>query len=60
MRNNNVTHSTPGKWPFPPLPKRGRRLPRPTRGAMVADICMVIVWGASIPGMLWLGTAGGF
>lgn len=50
---------TPAKWPFPPAPKRG--LPaKLTRGAMVTDICLVAVWGATIPGLMWLGAAGGF
>lgn len=31
-----------------------------SRGAMLADICLVAVWGATIPGLLWLGTMGGF
>jgi hypothetical protein len=31
-----------------------------TRGAMVADVLLVMVWGATIPGLLWLGTLGGF
>lgn len=31
-----------------------------TRRAMLADIALVIFWGASIPGLMWLGAAGGF
>lgn len=31
-----------------------------TRKAMLADIVLVIFWGASIPGLMWLGAAGGF
>lgn len=31
-----------------------------TRGAALADICLVAVWGASIPGLMWLGAAAGF
>jgi len=27
---------------------------------MACDIAMVIVWGASIPGVMWLAAAGGF
>ncbi len=50
-----------GKWPFPPSPQPRRRQPgRLTRGAMLADIVLVMVWGASIPGLMWLGAAGGF
>lgn len=28
--------------------------------AKVLDVCLVAVWGASIPGLLWLGSMGGF
>lgn len=63
--------SAPFKWPFPPPPKSpsraagGRvvqktRPARLTRRAMVGDIVLVIVWGASIPAIMWLGAAGGF
>lgn len=31
-----------------------------TPARMAADIAMVIVWGASIPGVMWLAAAGGF
>ncbi|MFA7667847.1 MAG: hypothetical protein WCX93_00705 [Burkholderiaceae bacterium] len=59
----------PFKWPFPPRPKAQR--PRRgkgvggsaapfTRKAMLADVVLVIFWGASIPGLMWLGAAGGF
>ncbi|MBB5217091.1 hypothetical protein [Parapusillimonas granuli] len=60
----NIHHykDTPSKWPFPAKPakpvKRGRG--RLSRGAMFVDICLVAVWGASIPGLMWLGAAGGF
>jgi len=27
---------------------------------MVADVCLVAVWGATIPGLMWLGAMGGF
>ncbi|MBC7203358.1 MAG: hypothetical protein H5U29_07510 [Pusillimonas sp.] len=33
---------------------------RLTRAAMVGDVCLVVVWGATIPGLMWLGTLGGF
>ena len=36
------------------------RYSRFTRGAMVVDICLVAAWGATIPGLLWLGEAVGF
>jgi hypothetical protein len=51
---------TPTKWPFPPAPARGKAPPRPTRGAMAVDICLVVVWAALIPGLMWLGAASGF
>jgi len=68
------THKTPVpfKWPFPPTPKAGNpRGPRATKRAApspgplnrkggLADVVMVIFWGASIPGLMWLGAAGGF
>lgn len=31
-----------------------------TRGTMLSDVCLVVVWAASIPGLMWLGAAGGF
>lgn len=31
-----------------------------TARAMVTDICLVVAWGAMIPGLMWLGVAGGF
>ncbi|MCB5364023.1 hypothetical protein H0484_09720 [Pusillimonas sp. CC-YST705] len=50
-----------GKWPFPPSPQpRRQQTGRLTRGAMLADVVLVMVWGASIPGLMWLGAAGGF
>ncbi|NYT46169.1 hypothetical protein H0A64_15190 [Alcaligenaceae bacterium] len=53
------TDDTPSKWPFPARQGNGRPA-NLTRGAMVADICLVAVWGASIPGLMWLGVASGF
>ncbi|WP_158618429.1 hypothetical protein [Candidimonas sp. SYP-B2681] len=41
-------------------PARPGRLPKLSRGAMVTDVCLVAVWGATIPGLMWLGAAGGF
>jgi len=32
---------------------------RLTRGSMLVDICLVLAWGATIPGLMWLGVAGG-
>lgn len=49
----------PMKWPFPPTPARNAPQ-RPTRGAMAVDICLVVVWAALIPGLMWLGAASGF
>lgn len=53
------TTKTPFQWPFSsrPAPTRTGRL---TRGAMVTDVCLVAAWGATIPGLMWLGAAGGF
>jgi len=67
---------TPAKWPFPPVQQprqsRSRQPSSPqrssgatqkgglTRGSMFVDICLVAVWGATIPGLMWLGAAGGF
>lgn len=50
------------KWPFPPSPQPVRRQfsGRLSRGAMLADVLLVLLWGASIPGLMWLGAAGGF
>ena len=57
----------PFKWPFPPRPRasKSRRSAKAagtglTRKAMMADVVLVIFWGASIPGLMWLGAAGGF
>ncbi|HLU18384.1 MAG TPA: hypothetical protein VKZ66_00360 [Pusillimonas sp.] len=62
---------TPAKWPFPPVqqPRRSRSgkvgsssstKKSLSRGAMLADVCLVAIWGATIPGLMWLGSAGGF
>jgi len=63
--------AVPFKWPFQapkkpaqaPLEKRqGPAAPvrRAHSGGRLADVVMVIFWGASIPGLMWLGAAGGF
>lgn len=31
-----------------------------SRGTMLSDVCLVVVWAVSIPGLMWLGAAGGF
>jgi hypothetical protein len=54
-----TTTQKPAKWPFPPSPKRYSST-KLTRGAMMVDVCLVAVWGATIPGLMWLGAAGGF
>lgn len=67
---------TPAKWPFPPVqqPRQARSRSAQgasgkagtskkgslTRGAMLLDVCLVAVWGATIPGLMWLGVASGF
>jgi hypothetical protein len=53
------TPDMPAKWPFPARRKSSKR-PTLTRGAMVVDVCLVAAWGATIPGLMWLGVAGGF
>lgn len=64
--------AVPFKWPFPPKSRaqapagrakavaRNKNLASPNRKAMLADVVMVIFWGASIPGLMWLGAASGF
>ncbi|MGB6105510.1 MAG: hypothetical protein WBF88_16835 [Pusillimonas sp.] len=49
----------PSKWPFPARPGK-KKSASLTRGGMVADVCLVAVWGATIPGLMWLGAMGGF
>ncbi|NYT57401.1 hypothetical protein H0A65_00530 [Alcaligenaceae bacterium] len=49
----------PSKWPFSSRPGK-KKSASLSRGSMVADICLVAVWGATIPGLMWLGAAGGF
>ena len=56
--------AVPFKWPFPPAPKakpqgaegkKQRSAPLPgavSRKGMLADVVMVIFWGASIPGLI--------
>jgi len=40
---------------------KGRSAPGSlTPARMATDIAMVIVWGARIPGVMWLAAAGGF
>lgn len=58
MKTSN-TPDAPAKWPFPARRRPGKR-PAMTRGAMVVDVCLVAAWGATIPGLMWLGVAGGF
>lgn len=42
--------------------RRGTRKNRGSlsRGTMVSDVFLVVVWAATIPGLMWLGAAGGF
>jgi hypothetical protein len=53
------SQEVPVKWPFPATPARGNPH-KMTRSSMIADVCLVAVWGALIPGLMWLGVAGGF
>lgn len=65
---HNISVVAPFKWPFPPPPKSSPRRVSPPRAvaggltpkAMVVDVLLVLFWGASIPGLMWLGAAGGF
>jgi len=52
--NAGTSTGTGGK--LKPLRKQGSL----SRGAMLADVFLVAVWGATIPGLMWLGAAGGF
>jgi hypothetical protein len=58
--NTYNSKSVPAKWPFPPHSGRNKKPQKISRGTMVADICLVAVWGAMIPGLMWLGVAVGF
>lgn len=70
-----ISKATPFKWPFPPgapgkspAPKKvGRsrkaavRVPvHRDKPSVLADVVMVVFWGASIPGFMWLGAVVGF
>ncbi|MYN11867.1 hypothetical protein GSY71_01700 [Pusillimonas sp. TS35] len=59
MQNSTFPRRPAAKWPFPArrAPARQSKL---SRGAMLVDVCLVLAWGATIPGMMWLGVAGGF
>lgn len=59
MKKTALPDQAPGQWPFPPGRGRGKTNDL-TRGAMLADICLVAVWGAMIPGLMWIGAAAGF
>lgn len=63
MKTSAVSSNTPAKWPFPARKGQGGRKrgnPGLSRGAMVVDVCLVLAWGATIPGLMWLGVASGF
>ncbi|MEI2417339.1 hypothetical protein V8Z80_14275 [Orrella sp. JC864] len=38
----------------------GAQAAKPGLRAMVVDVALVLAWGAMIPGLMWLGHAGGF
>ncbi|MCF7766216.1 hypothetical protein [Achromobacter pulmonis] len=74
-RKRERTGTLPGKWPFPPAAGQdasaagGRCLGNATVEPvsdqvsvkrMVLDVVLVLAWGAMIPGLMWLGVAGGF
>lgn len=46
----NAARNSVRRSPFAPLSTRTK----------VLDVCLVAVWGATIPGLLWLGSMGGF
>lgn len=53
---NNTAHRSSSR-----ISKRScKSRTRLTRGAMLSDVCLVVVWAATIPGLMWLGAAGGF
>ncbi len=69
----NTRKAVPFKWPFPPAGKEKAPARRNSnkqgavpssfsrnRKGMLADVVMVVFWGASIPGLMWLGAACGF
>lgn len=37
-----------------------RRLQQAVQGRKFVDVCLVTAWAAMIPGLMWLGVAGGF
>ena len=40
--------------------KAGAAANQVTLKAMIIDVVLVLAWGAMIPGLMWLGVAGGF
>lgn len=67
-----ISKAVPFKWPFPPgdqakaatTPRKAKPVQRSHKLAnhsgKLADIVMVVCWGASIPGFMWLGAICGF
>ncbi len=43
----------------PMVELRTNQAPLPWK-SKVLDVCLVAVWGLSIPGLMWLAAAGGF
>lgn len=60
--NRVASHSEqPSRWPFPPPSRYSRgSAAQPALRTILADICLVAAWAAMIPGLMWLGVAGGF
>lgn len=67
----STRQAPPFKWPFPPSSRPKAPAPRKStksarspslrgRSSMFVDVVMVVFWGASIPGFMWLGTVCGF
>ncbi len=57
----NTIHRTgrSGPWSSSSTPSRGRA-GSPGLATMVTDVVLAAAWAAMIPGLLWLGVAGGF
>jgi hypothetical protein len=59
MTTSISTHIPPVTSPSRHRKNTAKPSSRLTRGSMLVDICLVLAWGATIPGLMWLGVAGG-
>lgn len=57
MNTNHARHCHSHRHSIKKFQKNNRSL---SRGTMLSDVCLVVVWAATIPGLMWLGAAGGF